>query len=175
MRPMIGTWRISDYNAALIVAYLVPSWVRSALSIVESPIRGVYERSNIAFGVFFSDEMQFAALGMARAAWGLAVVRLTVAAFFLAFLLQVASKRRRLAGAGDEPLAIALTLGGLFSFAGMVLAARAGEGAALQLHATESLLLVGAAILVLVEPWTRPARAGAVRPAATAATGPVHA
>lgn len=174
---MIGTWRISDYNAALIVAYLVPSWVRSALSIVESPIRGVYERSNIAFGVFFSDEMQFAALGMARAAWGLAVVRLTVAAFFLVFLGQIARRRRRLAGAGDEPLAIALTLGGLFSFAGMVLAARAGEGAALQLHATESLLLVGAAILVLVEPWTRPAaiRAAEAHATATAATGPVHA
>ncbi|RIK96170.1 MAG: hypothetical protein DCC74_11045 [Proteobacteria bacterium] len=174
---MIGTWRISDYNAVLVAGYLVPAWVMSVLQIVESPIRGLYDRSNIAFGVFFSDEMQLAALGMARAAWGLAVVRLTVAAFVLVFLLQIASKRRRLAGAGDEPLAIALTLGGLFSFAGMMLAARAGEGAAMQLHATESLLLLGAAILVLAEPWMRPApvRADAAQPAATAPADPVHA
>ncbi len=174
---MIGTWRISDYNAVLVAAYLVPAWVMSALQIVESPIRGLYDRSNIAFGVFFGDEMQLASLGMARAAWGLAVVRLTVAAFFLAFLVQVARKKRRRNGDGDEPLAIALTLGGLFSFAGMVLAARAGEGAALRLHATESLLLLGAAILVLAEPWMRPApaRADAARPASTAPADPVHA
>ncbi len=174
---MIGTWRISDYNAVLVAGYLVPAWVMSVLQIVESPIRGLYDRSNIAFGVFFSDEMQLAALGMARAAWGLAVVRLTVAAFFLVFLVQIARRRRRLAGAGDEPLAIALTLGGLFSFAGMMLAARAGEGAALHLHATESLLLLGAAILVLAEPWMRPApaKADAAQSDATAPADPVHA
>jgi hypothetical protein len=177
---MIGTWRISDYNAALVAAYLVPTWVLSASGIVHSPIGGIYERSNIAFGVFFSDEMQFAALGMARAAWGLAVVKLTVVAFFLAFVVQVALARRRLAGDGDEALAIALTLGGLVSFAGMMLAARAGEGAALHLHATEALMLVGAAILVLADPWLRPAHraqgeAGRVRVVATAPAGPVRA
>jgi hypothetical protein len=174
---MIGTWRISDYNAVLVMAYLVPTWVKSALGIVEAPIRGIYERSNISFGVFFSDELQLAALGMARAAWGLAIVRLTVVAFCLVFLIQMARKRRRRNGDGDEALAIALTLGGLLSFAGMMLAARAGEGAALQLHATESLLLVGAAILVLAEPWMRPATVGrgGAAAAATPAAGPLPA
>lgn len=167
---MIGTWRISDYNAVLVAAYLVPSWGLSAFRIAESPIRGVYDRSNIAFGIFFSDELQFAALGMARAAWALVVVRLTVVAFLLAFVAQVAWSRQRLRGDGNEALAIALTLGGLLSLAGMTLAARAGELAALHLHATESLLLLGAAVLVLAEPLMRPAHGDAVRgwPAVTA-------
>lgn len=154
---MIGTWRISHYNAVLVAMYLVPHWAMTAFRIVEAPIRGLYDRANIAFGITLTDELQLAGLGMARTAWTLAVVRLTVVAFFLIFLVQVASPRRRLRGDGDEALAIALTLGGLLSFAGMMMAAHSGEAAALRLHATESLLLAGAAILLLAEPLMRPA------------------
>lgn len=166
---MIGSWRISDYNAVLVAAYLVPSWLLAAYRIVEAPIRGIYDRANIAFAITFSDGLQFGALGMARAAWGIAVLRLMVVAFLLMFVVQIARARWRLNGAGDEALAIALTFGGLFSFAAMALAARAGELAALRLHATESLLLLGAAVLVLAEPWMRPAprRADDVLPVAT--------
>jgi len=163
---MIGTWRLSHCNAVLVAAYLVPAWAVAAWRIAEAPIRGFYERANIAFALTVSDSLQLTALGMARMAWTLVVVRLTVAAFFVIFLVQIANPPRRQRGDGDEALAIGLTLGGLVSFAGMVLAAQAGEAMALRLHATESLLLVGAAILVLAEPLTEPLTAPPGRTAA---------
>ena len=149
---MVGTWRISTYNAVLVSMYLVPAWIVAGLRIVEAPISGVYDRANIAFGIFATDYLYLGVLGTARAAWVLAVVRFTVAAFFVLFVIQIARPRARLNGDGDEALGIALALGGLVSFAGMVLAAQVGEQAALRLHATETLLLLAAGMLVLVEP-----------------------
>ena len=50
---------------------------------------------------------------------------------------------------------IALLVRSLISFASMVMASRVGELAALRLHATELLLLLGAAVVLVIE---RPAR-----------------
>jgi hypothetical protein len=60
----------------------------------------------------------------------------------------------RKAGGCDEALAIALGIGSLISFALMVMASHAGETAAVRLHATELLLLLGTAIVLTVEPPT---------------------
>ena len=57
----------------------------------------------------------------------------------------------RKAGECDEALAIALGIGSLISFAGMVMASQVGEVTALRLHATELMLLLGTAIVLLVE------------------------
>ena len=57
----------------------------------------------------------------------------------------------RKAGECDEALGIALGIGSLISFAGMVMASQVGETAALRLHATELMLLLGTAIVLLVE------------------------
>jgi hypothetical protein len=130
----------------------VPAWISAGLKIIEAPISGVYDRANIAFGIFATDYLQFAALGTARAAWVLAVLRFTVAAFFIVFMIQILRPSARMRGDGDEALGIALGLGGVISLTGMVLASLVGEQAALHLHATETLLLLGAAVLVLVEP-----------------------
>ena len=50
---------------------------------------------------------------------------------------------------------MALGIGSLISFASMVMASQVGETAALRLHATELLMLLGTAIVLLVE---RPAQ-----------------
>jgi len=52
-------------------------------------------------------------------------------------------------------LGIALAIGSVISFASMVMASQVGETAALRLHATELLLLLGAAIVLVIE---RPAQ-----------------
>lgn len=169
---MVGTWRISTYNAVLVSMYLVPAWIVAGLRIVEAPISGVYDRANIAFGIFATDYLNLGALGTARAAWVLAVVRFTVAAFFVLFVIQIARPRARLNGDGDEALGIALALGGFVSFIGMVLAAQVGEQAALRLHATETLLLLAAGMLVLVEPLFAKAQSKAQGKARQAAALP---
>ena len=74
------------------------------------------------------------------------------------FLVQITRPAIRKAGGCDEALAIALGIGSLISFASMVMASQVGETAALRLHATELMLLLGTAIVLLVE---RPAQARA--------------
>ncbi len=46
---------------------------------------------------------------------------------------------------------MALAIGSVISFASMVMASQVGETAALRLHATELLMLLGTAIVLLVE------------------------
>ena len=60
---------------------------------------------------------------------------------------------------------MALAIGSVISFASMVMASQVGETAALRLHATELLMLLGTAIVLLVE---RPVQPQADRSAAAA-------
>jgi hypothetical protein len=153
---MVKDWRISSFNGALLASYFIPVWTIIAFRIVASPIHGLYERPNISVAIFMAEHVQLAAVGTVRAAWLLAVGRLTVVAFFALFLVLVSRPAIRKAGGCDEALAVALGIGSLISFAGMVMAAGVGEAAALKLHATELLLLLGNVIVLAVE---RPATA----------------
>jgi hypothetical protein len=144
-------WRLSIANGVLLACYFVPAWVVGAVRIVTSPIQGLFEQPNVAFGIFVSDQLQLSSLATVRLSWLLALGRLTVAAFFVVFVaLAIRASVRKVRGC-DEALALALGIGSCISFAGMIFAARIGEAAALQLHATELLLLLGGAILMLIE------------------------
>jgi hypothetical protein len=153
---MSTNWRISSFNGALLAAYFIPTWTIVAFRIMISPIHALYERPNIALALFVSDHLQLLATGALRAAWLLAVGRLTVVAFFAIFLVLISRPSIRKAGGCDEALAMALGIGSLISFTLMVMASQAGEAAALRLHASELLLLLGTAIVLLVEHPARP-------------------
>ena len=153
---MSTNWRISSFNGALLAAYFIPTWTIVAFRITISPIHALYERPNIALALFVSDHLQLLATGALRAAWLLAVGRLTVVAFFAIFLVLISRPSIRKAGGCDEALAMALGIGSLISFTLMVMASQAGEAAALRLHASELLLLLGTAIVLLVEHPARP-------------------
>ena len=152
---MSTNWRISSFNGALLAAYFIPTWTIVAFKIMISPIHGLYERPNVAVGLFISDHLQLTGITAVRIAGLLALGKLTVVAFFALFLAFVVRAAIRKEGSGDEALAIALTIGSLISFGSMVLASQVGETQALRLHATELLMLLGTAIIMLVE---RPAR-----------------
>jgi hypothetical protein len=149
-------WRISSFNGALLAAYFIPTWTIVAFKIMVSPIHGLYERPNISVGLFVSDHLQLAAMGTVRAAWLLALGKLTVVAFFAMFVVFIVRAAIRKAGGGDEALTIALAIGSVISFASMVMASTVGETAALRLHATELLMLLGTAIVLLVERSPQP-------------------
>jgi hypothetical protein len=159
---MSTNWRISSFNGALLAAYFIPTWTIVAYRIMVSPIHSLYERPNIAVGLFISDNMQLAAMGTARAAWLLALGKFTVVAFFAIFLASLARAAIRKTGGSDEALAMALGIGSLISFASMVMASQVGETAALNLHATELLMLLGTAIVMVFE---RPAQPQTARSA----------
>ena len=145
-------WRISTFNGALLAAYFIPAWTIVALKIMVSPIHGLYDRPNISVALFMSDYLQFAALSTVRFAWLLALGKMTVVAFFAVFLIFTTRASIRKTGGCDEALTMALTIGGVISFLSMVMASRVGEFAAMRLHAAELLMMLGAIILMAIEP-----------------------
>jgi hypothetical protein len=153
---MSTNWRISSFNGALLAAYFIPTWTVVAFRIITSPIHGLYERPNISLALFISDHLQLTAMTTIRFAWLLALGKLTVVVFFALFVFLVSRASTRKAGGCDEALACALTIGSVISFASMVMASQVGETEALRLHATELLLLLGTAIVLLVEPVGQP-------------------
>jgi len=149
---MSTNWRISSFNGALLAAYFIPTWTIIAFRMMVSPIHSFYERPNIAVALFVSDHLHLATTGTLRAAWLLALGRLTVVGFFALFLILLARPKIRKSGGCDEALSIALVIGSVISFAAMVMASMAGETDALRLHATELLIMLGTGIVLTVEP-----------------------
>lgn len=148
---MSTNWRISSFNGALLAAYFIPTWTIIAFKIMISPIHGLYERPSIAMALFVSDHLQLAAMTTVRFAWLLALGRMTVVAFFAIFVVFLTRAAIRKTGGCDEALAMALAIGSVISFASMAMASLVGETAALKLHATELLMLLGTAIVLIVE------------------------
>jgi hypothetical protein len=148
---MATNWRISTFNGALLAAYFIPTWTIIAFRIMVAPVHGFYERPNVSVALFLSDHLQLAAMSTIRFAWLLALGKLTVVAFFAVFLVLITRPSIRKAGGCDEALGMALAIGAAISFGSMLMASRVGESAALRLHATELLLLLGTAILLLIE------------------------
>ncbi len=148
---MPTNWRLSSFNGALLAAYFIPTWTIIAFRIVASPIQGLYERPNVSIALFISDHLQLATITTIRFAWLVALGRMTVVAFFAMFLVFITRPAIRKSGGCDEALGMALAIGSVISFASMVMASQVGETAALRLHATELLLLLGTAIVLLVD------------------------
>jgi hypothetical protein len=86
----------------------------------------------------------------------LALGKLTVVAFFAIFLILLTRPAIRKSGGSNEALAMALAIGSVISFASMMMASTVGETTALKLHATELLMLLGTAIVMVFEAPARP-------------------
>jgi len=149
---MANNWRISSISGALLALYFIPVWTMIAFRIMVSPIQGLYERPNISFALFASDHLHLAGMASVRFGWLLALGRITVVAFFALFLLFLTRPSIRKSTGQNEALAMALEIGIVLSFAGVLLASLAGETAALRMHAAELLMMLGTAIVMLVEP-----------------------
>ena len=148
---MSTNWRISSFNGALLAAYFIPTWTILSFKIMVLPIRSFFERPNVSVAFFAGDYLHLTSIGMTRVAWLLALSRILVVAFFAVFVLLLTRPKLRMSGGCDEALAVALGLGSLISFAMMVMASLVHEPAAMRLHATELLMLLGTAIVMLVE------------------------
>jgi len=158
---MSNNWRISSFSGALLASYFIPAWTKIAFQIVVSPIHGLYERPNVSMALFVSDHLHLTGMATVRFAWLLALGRMTVVAFLAIFLVLIARASVRKSGGGNESLGMALGIGSVISFASVLMASQVGETAALRMHAAELLLMLGTAIVMLVErPAPRPAEIG---------------
>ena len=110
-----------------------------------------------------------------RFAWLLALGRSPSSRFSRSFWFSSPAPSIRKSGGCDEALGMALAIGSVISFASMVMASQVGETGALRLHATELLMLLGTAIVLLVERPAQPqadARRDAERAIPSAAPTP---
>jgi hypothetical protein len=148
---MSTKWRISSFSGALLAGYFVPSWTLIAFQIMVSPIHGLYERPSVSGALFIADHLHLSGMATVRFAWLLALVRITAVAFFAIFLAFLSRRSTRDTGGADEALGIALAIGSVLSFASLIMASQVGETEAVRLHATELLMLLGTAIVMLVE------------------------
>jgi hypothetical protein len=153
---MSGKWRISSFSGVLLAAYFIPIWANVAYRIMVSPVQGLFERPNVSVALYISDHLQLASLATVRLAWLIALSRLTVVAFFAIFLVFAVRAVIRKTEDYKEPLAIALTIGSVMSFAGVLLASKVGEIEALRMHTTELLMMLGTAIVMLFEAPAQP-------------------
>jgi hypothetical protein len=152
---MTTDWRISSFNGALLAAYFIPAWSMVAYNIMFAPVHALYELPNISAALFVSDHLHMSGITLVRLAWLLALARIMVIGFFAIFLLMLCRPAIRRSGGCDEALSISLGVGSLISFACMLMASKVGETAAMRLHATELLLMLGTTIVLAVE---RPAQ-----------------
>lgn len=148
---MLKNWRITTVNGLLLALYFAPSWTIAAFKIIVFPIRGIYERANIGPTLYVNDTFHLSTLGTVRFAWLLVLAKLVVVAYFLLFAAQTFRIEGARGGKGDEALAFALMLGSIISVASMIAASYVGEAASVRLHATESLMLLGAFALLAID------------------------
>ena len=155
---MSRNWRISSVSGILLAAYFIPTWAIIAWRIMISPVQGLFERPNVSVAFFITDHLQLASMSIVRIAWLLALSRVLVVAFFAIFVLFAVRALIRKTEDQKEPLAIALGIGSVISFASVILASKVGEIEALRMHATELLMMLSAVVVMVFE---RPARSEA--------------
>jgi len=148
---MSTNWRISSFNGVLLAAYFIPTWAIIAWRIVMSPVRGLFERPSVSLALYASDHLQLPTMTAIRFVWLLALGRLTVVAFFALFLVLAVRAAIRKTSGGGEALGIALGIGSVISFGSMLMASQVGEVEALRLHATELLLMLGTAVVMVFD------------------------
>lgn len=151
LESRVGTCRISTANGVLLAVYLVPAWLISALHIYNNPARGLFNTANIAFTTFAANYLHLDPEGLMRFALFVALVKITVIFFFACFVSLSVLGDETHSGDRDELLHFGLALASAVSIFSMLTAYRYGEAEALKLHATETLLIVAAAVVAIID------------------------
>jgi hypothetical protein len=142
---------MASANGLLLGCYLVPAWSVVVWKIVTAPVRGLFDVANLGPAIFASDILRLMPVDMLRFAYLVALAKFTVIAFFIAAACFTLSSQPHEQEEGDELLHVALALASIVSTASMALAWWFGEGDALRLHATETLMILSAAIVAVID------------------------
>jgi hypothetical protein len=141
-------------NFALVSAYFTSAWGRDALQVLTSPYNGfgIFEdRAHAAAAIYFGDVFDLGHAGLIRVQEALAGLKMVVAAAFLAYLIEfvraVATRCEPDRKTVDVVLLLALGTAIIWILPTMAL----GDHDIIRLQMTRLLLLVGAAIVLMVE------------------------
>jgi hypothetical protein len=148
MRPKL---RLGLVNLALVSLYFVPVWGNDALRALTSPYNGFEDRAHAAVAVSFRDVFDLGLTGLLRTSSMLAGIKMVVAAGFVAYLIEFA----RALATRQEPnreTVDALLLAAVAAITVWMLSAvMLGDVEVVRLQATQFLLLVGAAGVIMIE------------------------
>jgi hypothetical protein len=138
-------------NFALVSTYFVPAWGHDALRVLTSPYNGFEDRAHSVAAVYFRDVFDLGLMGLIRTSELLAGLKMVVAAAFVAYLIEFARalvmRREPNRETVDVALLLALTAAIIWTVPTLLL----GDPALIRPQATQFLLLVGAAIVIMTE------------------------
>jgi hypothetical protein len=138
-------------NFALVSAYFVPAWGHDALRVLTSPYSGFEDRAHAAAAVYFRDLFDLGLVGLIRVSETLAGVKMVITAAFVAYLIEfvraLAMRREPNRETVDVVLLLALCAVGVWIMPTLM----TGDAEFIRLQATQFLLLIGAAIVIMVE------------------------
>lgn len=142
---------LAQANAALIALYFIPVWGSDAVRALTSPFGGFQDRAHAAAAVYFRQMFDLGLDGLLRTSAILAGIKLVVAVGFLAYLIEFlrALVMDREPNRETLDLVLFLALGAVLIWA--LPAFVLGDGSVTRTYASQFLLLVGAAMVALVE------------------------
>lgn len=153
---MFGNLRISWIVGVPVAVYFAVVWTPLIATTVMAPVFALYQLPNVGAALYAADHLGFAGTATVRIAWLLALARFVPLAFMAVFAVRLAVPALRRRGGIGEALGLAVGLGSALGFALMLMAAKVHEQAAVRLHATELLIMLGVVVVMALE---RPAQA----------------
>lgn len=138
-------------NFALVSAYFVPAWGHDALRVLTSPFNGFEDRAHAVAAIYFRDVFDLGLTGLIRTSEMLAGLKMVIAAAFVAYLIELA--RALLTGRepNRETVDVVLLLALTACLIWIVPTVKLGDAGLIRLQVTQFLLLVGAAVVIMVE------------------------
>jgi hypothetical protein len=138
-------------NFALVSAYFVPAWGHDALRVLTSPYNGFEDRAHAAVAVYFRDVFDLGLAGLIRTSEMLAGFKMVIAAAFAAYLIEFARSLAMRREPNRETVDVVLGLALATSLIWILPTLKLGDPGLIRLQATQFLLLVGAAVVIVIE------------------------
>ncbi len=148
MRPNPGLGLV---NFALVSAYFVPAWGHAALRVLTSPYSGFEDRAHAVAAIYLRDVFDLGLTGLIRTSELLAGLKMVIAAAFVAYLIEFARALATRREPNRETVDVVLLLALATSMIWILPTLNLGDAGLIRLQATQFLLLVGAAVVIMIE------------------------
>jgi hypothetical protein len=132
-------------------AYFVPAWGHDALRVLTSPYNGFEDRAHAVAAIYFRDVFDLGLTGLIRTSEMLAGLKMVVAAAFVAYLIELARALATRREPNRETVDVVLLLALAACLIWIVPTVKLGDADLIRLQATQFMLLVGAAVVIMVE------------------------
>lgn len=143
--------RLGLVNLALVSAYFVPVWGHDAFRVLTSPFNGFEDRAHAVAAVYYRDIFDFGLAGLIRTSELLAGIKMVIAAAFLAYVIEFARAVATRREPNRETVDVVLLLALIGAVIWMLPTLKRGDPDLVRLQATQFLLLIGAAVVIMID------------------------